>query len=356
MPAPSPAPTPAREWAYRACQASGWGVYALVNLVASAAVRSAPGTVQACFVTGCGLTLTHLLRRRITRARWTEHPLRALLPRVLASSVALGALLTLLALLMAVGVLHAFPARETSAATTLVYVFNFSVVMLVWQLLYFAEHSFARSRRAELQRLQLESASREAELRALKAQLNPHFLFNCLNSIRALIAEDPVRAQHVVTLLSGLMRYSLSAASAATVPLARELEVVRDYLELEGVRLEERLRVRIDVPDDCLTVSVPGMLVQSLVENAIKHGVARLKAGGIVEVTARLEDGILNLTVSNSAGLASSPLPTAGTGVGLSNASERLRLLFGRDASLELDCTRPELTETRVRIPAREGA
>jgi two-component system, LytTR family, sensor histidine kinase AlgZ len=353
---PGPSATSGRTLAYLACQLGGWGAYALLNVAATAGVGAHGGVPvgQACWVSLCGGLLTDRLRRQATRARWAERGVVALLVRIAVSALLVGSAMTILALLSSWFVLHAFAPRETSAGVALVYVFNFSFLVLAWQLLYFGEHALTRSRRAELQRLQLESASREAELAALKAQLNPHFLFNCLNSIRALIEEDPPRAQHVVTLLSGLMRYSLSAAASATVPLARELDVVRDYLELESVRLEERLEVHIDVPPECLVVPVPSMIVQSLVENAIKHGIAPLPDGGLVSVTARREGERLVLDVANTAG-AERAAPGSGAGVGLRNARERLRLLFGGAASLDLDRTEPERTHARLSLPAVSG-
>ncbi|WP_375760913.1 LytTR family transcriptional regulator DNA-binding domain-containing protein [Corallococcus exercitus] len=162
--------------------------------------------------------------------------------------------------------------------------------------------------------------------------------FNCLNGPRGLIVEDPIRAQEVVTRLSGLLRYALGARGPETVTPRRELQVVDDYLGLEAIRLEERLRVRMDVAPDALGVPVPAMLVQTRVENAIKHGIAPAPRGGEVSVKARIEDRALCLEVANTPG---SPVAgAAGTvdsgGVGLRNATERLRLLCGTGASLRL--------------------
>ena len=357
MPERSPDASPRRAWAYRLCQLGGWGAYALVNVAVSGGHGSVGQAVaQSCWVSGCGVLLTHGLRRQAARGEWAARSVGGLLARILASSIALGTALMLLALFSSTLVLHMFEPRDTKLTVALVFAFNFSFLVLAWQLLYFGEHALARTRRAELQRVQLESASREAALAILKAQLNPHFMFNCLNSIRALIAEDPARAQHVVTLLAGLMRYSLSNASTETVPLSRELDVVRDYLELEGVRLEERLEVAFDVAPSCLSVPVPGMIVQSLVENAIKHGIARLPAGGRVEVHARREGGRLLLGVANSAPADPAPRAAASTGVGLRNARERLRLLYGGGASLVLDRTEPARTHARLSLPAPEEA
>jgi LytS/YehU family sensor histidine kinase len=214
---------------------------------------------------------------------------------------------------------------------------DFAILYLAWSFLYFGLHWFERSRRAE-----------QAELRFLKSQLNPHFLFNALNSIRGLVAEDPRKAQEAITRLAKLLRVALGSVTADTVSLARELEVVDDYLAVEAVRLDDRLAVRLDIAPDTLGVAVPAMLVQTLVENGIKHGIARRTDGGEIAVTARRADGVLRLEVSNTA---AGPPTEPGSGVGLANAHERLQLLFGDRATLVLDRSRAERTTAVVRIP-----
>ncbi len=202
----------------------------------------------------------------------------------------------------------------------------------VWTILYVALTGQRRSREKEV-RLQL--AVREAELRALEAQINPHFLFNCLNSIRGLVVENPPLAQDMITRLANILRYNLQRDLAHTVPLASEVEVVTDYLALESVRLEERLKVRMTIEPEAAGVPIPPMLLQSLVENAVKYGIAPLPAGGELLVSARLDGDALVLEVDNPGRLADTH-PDA-TGVGLANTRERLRILYGSRASLRLE-------------------
>jgi LytS/YehU family sensor histidine kinase len=206
-------------------------------------------------------------------------------------------------------------------------------------------------RQAEIDKWKLAAAVREAEMQTLKAQINPHFLFNGLNNIRALISEDPERARHMLTHLSELLRYAIQLNRTDQVPLSRELAVVRDYLQLESLQLEERLRYAIEVADDCLSVSVPPMLVQVLVENAIKHGLAPRPSGGELLVRAHCAGGELLLSVENTGQLGTGLGLTAGTGTGLNNARERLRLLFGSQAELRLEQAAPDTVAARVRLP-----
>jgi len=181
----------------------------------------------------------------------------------------------------------------------------------------------------------LQLAVREAELRTLEAQINPHFLFNCLNSIRGLVLEDPALAQDMVTRLSNILRYNLRRDVNHTVPLSCEVEAVSDYLALESVRLEERLRVRMAIEPDAAAFPIPAMLLQTLVENAVKHGIAPLPGGGELTVSARLDGQGLALEVDNPGRLAA-PHPEA-SGMGLANARDRLRILYGSGASLRLE-------------------
>ncbi|MCP3099020.1 histidine kinase [Myxococcus sp. K15C18031901] len=343
-------------WVYAACQWGGWSFYALTNLLLFLVNPGMSGgapllavAVWACFASLCGLLVTHGARAWLKPREWVRLPPRALGAHILGASLGLGALQTLLAFLPPYLLA---PTRPPIRLLGFVYPFIiWALVMLIWLLIYCTVHSLRHTRTVELERWKLEAAAQSAELRFLKAQLQPHFLFNCLNSTRALITEDPLRAQEVVTRLSSLLRYALASRGPETVPLEHELQVVRDYLSLEGVRLDERLRVREDVAPDTLGVPVPAMLVQTLVENAIKHGIARMPEGGEVSLSAQVREGILCLEVANTAAPTSTPPAPHSGGVGLHNASERLRLLCGANASLQLDQTQAATTTARVRIP-----
>jgi len=202
-----------------------------------------------------------------------------------------------------------------------------------WLCVYFFYHLFDRLKRSEIERLWLASSVKEAELRALKSQINPHFIFNALNSLRGLIDENPDRARQAVTQLANLLRYSLQSGQLETVPFEEELRTVNDYLALEQVRHEERLRVRLDVAPGALSMPIPPMLLQTLVENAVKYGIAPRREGGEITIIARCERDELHLQVTNPGSLAQGG---SSTGVGLRNAAERLRLLFGARATLNL--------------------
>ncbi len=197
----------------------------------------------------------------------------------------------------------------------------------------------------------------EARMAAMQAQVEPHFLFNTLASIDHLIETDPPRASQMQKNLIALLRASMptmreASSNGAPRDLAREMAMVRPYLEILKVRMEERLATRIEVPDGLLSAEFPSMMIQSLVENAIKHGLEPKPEGGELAVKAEIVHGKLNLVVSDT-GLGFGKAATAGTGVGLANIRERLQLLYGRDASVVVTENKPSGTVVTIAVPYR---
>ncbi len=214
---------------------------------------------------------------------------------------------------------------------------------LRWQL----EQAGAALRERERREAELLQAKTEAELAALRARIDPHFLFNTLNSIAALIGEDPAKAEAVTWQLSSLFRYALQANRRGLVTLREELEIVRRYLEIEQVRLGSRLAYEIDVDPALVGEPIPALLLQPLVENAIKHGIAPQVGGGFVRLDGRREGDRARLRVRDSGAGAGS---AAGTGEGLDNVRQRLDALYGGRASVTLRSAAGE-TETEVVLP-----
>ena len=278
-----------------------------------------------------GILLSALLRRKIRRRRWLTLPTRTMLGRLAIAVIALAAVQTAL-FGGTVLIVHAFGKGETLDLGDLPGTWAFSVVLFaVWTFLYVLLTGPRRHREAEV-RLQL--ALREAELRALEAQINPHFLFNCLNSIRGLVVENPAMAQDMLTRLANILRYNLRRDIEHTVPLSSEVEIVGDYLALESARFEDRLRVHISIDPDAGPVQVPPMILQSLVENALKHGIAPLPSGGDLLIRAGVVGDSMVMEVENPGQIAGSA-PEA-TQLGLSNIRERLRIVYNGRAGFEL--------------------
>jgi sensor histidine kinase YesM len=342
-----------RERIYWLCQFAGWSLYTLASTLIYASFNAFSWRQLALqtLICGIGFSLTHAFRLFIQRRGWVRLSPQSLIPRIIAACVMMALLWETLALFLLIFVFRLFTIGQAQLGIVLGTIFSWSATLLIWSLIYFGFHYVERYRKAEIEKWRLEAAVKDAELRALKSQMNPHFIFNCLNSVRALIAEDPERAQTVVTQLVNILRYSLQSGSAETVTLEEELRTVSDYLALETIRLEERLQVRLSIDPNSLAVPVPTMLVQTLVENGVKYGVATRPGGGEISLTSRVEDSTLHIHVTNTGQLGASG---DSIGVGWRNASERLKLLFGESASLTLESAPPGHVTARIEIPLRD--
>jgi len=355
--------------AYWTCQILGWGINASSQMYGAIATLPVPWervVLEITLLNASALALTHLLRLFMRHRGWTRLNMRQLLPRSLVASVLLGLVLAMAMHFMAVAplwglglpheaaTLEAIPAPIRYMDPFMLRLTNWSLAFFIWTALYFGITSVRERHVAQLRQSELIRALQSAELKLLKSQLNPHFLFNSLNSVRALIAEDPARAREAVTQLSGLLRYTLRSDHEELVTLAREMETVGDYLALESLRLGERMRVEIDIAEEAKQVRLPVMLLQTVVENAIKHGIAELPGGGVLRIGSSVRDNTLHLDVENPR--PANPQPRAEQGSGLTNAAERLRLLFGSRAALELDLSQPELAVTRIRVPLADAS
>jgi hypothetical protein len=354
---------------YVLCQAFGWGAFLLLQIAfyiwLGRFYDPRPASIvvpHLVMVTATGLLVTHYTRPLMDRWGWKQLQWRELAWRVVALTVVQSAIWTLVCccyhwILDAVVKGTAMPGKFNSAALLAVSWANGVFLLGTWLCAYFFYHLFDRYNWLQMEQLRLAAHVKEAELRALKSQINPHFIFNSLNSLRALIDENPARARQAVTQLANLLRYSLQSAQSETVAFEDELRVVNDYLALEQVRHEERLRVRLDIAPETLGLPVPPLLLQTLVENAVKYGISNRPEGGEIAIIARCADGQLQLRVSNPGQLApmpadaKAPLTSASTGLGLKNAAERLRMFFGERARLQLRSEAESTVVAEVSIP-----
>lgn len=210
-------------------------------------------------------------------------------------------------------------------------IINYSVPFFLWNIIYFGFKYFQNYRRTEIHTLRLYVASRESELNSLKAQLNPHFMFNSMNSIRALIDEDPQKAKVAVTKLSNILRTTLLMNKNKLIPLREEIKLVKEYLDLEHIRYEERLNYEFQISEVIQDKMIPPFIIQAQVENAIKHGISKVPGKGKIIIEAFALANVLKIKVSNT-GKISTEKPL--TGVGFSNSSQRLTLLYGADGQI----------------------
>ncbi len=214
-----------------------------------------------------------------------------------------------------------------------------------------AQDSYRKYREREAHARALEEQLTRARLQALKRQLQPHFLFNALNTIAMLVRnQENAEAVQMIAGLGDLLRHSLQDGSGQERALGDELDFVRRYLEVEQFRFADRLRIEIAVPEDCLPVSVPHLILQPLVENAIRHGIAESSSASVVCIRARRENGYLHLSVQDD-GLGLSDDWQSRAGIGLANTRERLAQLYGEQQELTIRNVEPTGVQVHLRIP-----
>lgn len=229
-----------------------------------------------------------------------------------------------------------------------------SFVMLAWSVLYFGIKHY-RALQVQTERtLKAEALAHQAQLRALRYQLNPHFLFNTLNAISTLVAQqENAAANRMIARLSEFLRLTLESSNAQEVPLAAELDFVKRYLEIEQVRLGERLNVRYNIAPETLAVPVPNLILQPLVENAIRHSIAPRESGGRLEIEARCTGNLLHLEVRDDGLSLADDLSALSQGVGLSNTRARLEQLYGAAHRFELHVAETGGLAVVIGLPCR---
>jgi len=322
------APRLSRQQWYWLLQLLGWSSIVVFNLIANSRALHVMGIIGTCIWSGVsGILLTDLWHRYCKQRQWNTNPatwhmlaitVLVLGPLQMASNIAFDLLIN----------------GDMGDFSWVGLLITFWVgIMLAWTVCYLAILGVRRATRLEAETLRLEVLAKDAELRALQAQVNPHFFFNSLNSVRALIYECPDAAAQMIDQLATLMRYTLASSYSETVPLREELEAVQSYLAIEKIRFEERLTVALDIGAGMESVTIPPMALQTLVENAVKYGVELSSRGTEIRISASHLHGQAAIEVSNQGAL-----QTLGssTRVGLSNARKRLRLAKGDAASLDL--------------------
>jgi LytS/YehU family sensor histidine kinase len=350
---------------YWTCQVTTWcGLVIFTMLVASDTWSQSWGAVArelaigAGVYGGIGIGLTHAFRAYAKWAGWPNLSPTRLAPRAAGAAVFLGSGFVIVT---APWALQAdlpsawVPWLVAVAGRMVPPAFAFSVIMGVWIVIYFGVQAARNYRQAEVDRWKLRARAETARLEALRLQLNPHFFFNSLASVRALISEAPGRAKKMIARLARLLRKALRAGEKKTVALQREIATTKTYLQLEQVRFEDRLDWRIDASEEALGRQVPFMLLQTLAENAVKHGIGQRRDGGTVAIDADIAGGDgedpLRLQVTNPGQFGDGAGADRGSGTGLDNARERLRLLFGDEASLQLTQSGPEKVTATAWIP-----
>ena len=294
-----------------------------------------------------GITISHLYREIILRLNWLKLSVSKLIPRVLLACIFFGCAFLLLHTFISEVLFHGrWP--YMGGLEILQLVINLSGMFVIWSLLYFLFHFIENYRQEEIKNLKWKAAKNEIELNKLKSQLNPHFIFNSMNSIRALVDEDPIKAKNAITKLSNILRSSLLMGRKEMIPFRQELDLVEDYISLEKTRFEERLQMKMEIDPDSLNIMVPPMMVQTLVENAIKHGLSQLPAGGEVCLMSKADNSFMEIIISNDGVLKEQK---SATGFGLKNTVQRLQLLYEDEYSFSISNIKNKVV-AHVKFPA----
>lgn len=344
-----------RKQIYWISQVTGWSFFIGINLFIISSIEELPWQriLVWIFLGVLGILFTHILRRIIRKNNWLSLPLKNTIPRILTSSIISG--IIIYALVFAASyVAGTFKQNEYNLARFIGGVSNMSILVLMWSLIYFVIHYMENYKKKEIESLIWEAAVKDYELKTLKSQLNPHFMFNAMNSIRALIEEDPESAKVAITKLSNILRYSLQMERMERVPLEDEVETVKNYLDLERIRFEDRLKYKIDIDRITNKIEIPPMMIQTLVENGIKHGIAKRTEGGEVQLKSKMittsSGPKLKIEIRNSGHFSEEQLKSS-NGFGVSNTKHRLNLLFGDDAHFSIMNENGNTVLAEIEIP-----
>ena len=350
-----------RKQVYWISQIAGWMFFVAVNLFIIASFEELPWQriLVWIFLGVIGILFTHLLRRIIRKKNWLNLPLKNTIPRILIASVITGAVIY--AFVFAASYIAGTARHEEfNIARPIAGVVNLGGIALLWCLIYFIVHYMENYKKKEIESLIWEAAVKDYELRTLKSQLNPHFMFNAMNSIRALIEEDPESAKVAITKLSNILRYSLQMERMERVPLEDEIETVKNYLDLERIRFEDRLKYKLDVDKSSEKIEIPPMMIQTLIENGIKHGVSKQTKGGEIQLKSKIQStpngSKLKIEIRNSGHFSEEQLKNS-SGFGVSNTKHRLNLLFGEKANFSIKNENGDtvLAEVEIPIPTISG-
>ncbi|NVJ61899.1 MAG: histidine kinase [Gammaproteobacteria bacterium] len=227
-----------------------------------------------------------------------------------------------------------------------------TLMIFLWSMIFTLTNHFMKLQKVQAEHDALNLKLKEAELTTLLSQLNPHFLFNALNNIRSLMRIDVDKARAMVTSLSELLRYSLRSNKQPFRAFKEELEIVHNYIELAQIQYEERLSFQEDVESNVLDISIPSMVVQLLVENAVRHGIDKHLGEGTLKLSAKIVTNKLMVTVINPGYISTSNENEGSTGIGIENIKRRLALSYGNEASLEVQ-QKAEQVEAKLILPLK---
>ncbi|MEO7311747.1 MAG: histidine kinase [Chitinophagaceae bacterium] len=341
-----------RYWLF---QFGGWGAFVLLYtffyFTLSIKPKEQPHFFLQLFLeAGQGLIVTHIMRLLIKQTRLLDKKLNNQIIQLILFTIVFSLAFSMINIFMdeRLGIEGPKMAEYSLYNKIIRTTFGCFLFLTIWTLIYFIYHYVGRSRREQVDKIRLIALVKELELKTIKAHINPHFIFNALNSIRALVDENPIRARTAITELSNILRSSMTSDKVETVSLEKELSIVKDYLALEQIRFEERLQIEMHIDEDTLDQPVPPMMLQTLVENAIKHGIGKTVAGGHIYIISDFTDNHHELIIRNTGHLNGG---ASEEGFGIGSTKNRLNLLYGDKAAFQIKDLNENEVEAKVTLP-----
>lgn len=317
-------------------QCLGWVIFTFLNVYVSILTQEFSRSILFIniILLVIGSFVTHQYRNWILRYHWLQFNTEQLLVRVSIANTLLSVVFILAYYLLCTLLLG----QDFFSFSITQILGNFTAVFLllaIWNAIYFSWSYIERNRQRQIQQLRMESELKDLEIKSIKANLQPHFMFNALNSIRALVDEDPQLAREAVTRMSNILRSNIAQKKELDT-LENEVSLVEDYLALEKIRFEDRLHFRKEIAENTLLKLIPTMMLQTLVENAVKHGISSLEQGGDIILQSYLLDDALHLLVKNSGVLDTQKVHEHSLSFGLNATQQRLHYFFKQKASFSL--------------------
>lgn len=321
---------------YWVFQLTGWTVFAFFNIYIAFLTQEISNSIIIInlLFSITGIAFTHFYRNYLIKKAWINLQTEKLITNIFIASIVFSICATIVYYSLSF-----FFYREIIQQLKIQQLFGAFISILIlfaiWNAIYFAWNYIEHNRQGVINQLKSEALMKDLEIKAIRANLQPHFIFNSLNSIRALIDENPMLAREAITKISNILRNSISKQEE-TDTLENELKLVEDYLDLEKIRFEERLHFSKQIEENTLHVKVPTMMLQTLVENAIKHGISMLAEGGEIIIESFVEKENVIIQIKNTGNLKTIKTQDNSLGFGLHASRQRLHYLYNNKAELSI--------------------
>ncbi|MCT4639525.1 MAG: histidine kinase [Bacteroidales bacterium] len=342
-----------REIIYWICQIIGWTIFTLfmISIISFQNRGKGVDSVSINIVLGsCFLFTSHLLRLLFKRYNYSKLRIFRLFIYLLITNITGAFICQMLINLLLYFVVKPQGLQPATVQSTIYYMLNINMIFWLWSVIYFVIHYFENYKSSEIEKIEVKLALKDAELEMLKKQIDPHFTFNALNNIRMLILEDQRKAREAVTSLSDLLRYSLQKGKGNYTVLGEEVELTENYLSLQKIQYEDKLRYKIDIDKDLYRIKVPPFMLQLLVENAVKHGIAKQVKGGDITISVNTTGNSVSINIYNTGVIIDS---SEGTKTGLKNLRCRIETLFSGGKGPELIQYNKDTVLAKVTIPLK---